>query len=89
MQDLLVLLAALGVFAHLILLAREFCRLTPEPRFDWRGPVDTGPEAPCWTEEIVSDGRFHYSRGHCPHDLLRELDARADRGDYPIPLFYA
>ena len=82
------LLVALGAFAPLPLLAREFFRLAPEPRFDWRGPVDTGPAEPCWTEEIAADGRYSYARSHCPHDLLMEMDDRARRDDYPIPRVY-
>jgi hypothetical protein len=57
----------------------------PPPEFEWRVPLDTGPAEPCWTETIASDGRFAYAREGCVHDLLMELDARANRGDYPIP----
>ena len=50
---------------------------------------DTGPGAePCWSEEIARDGRFTYARAQCPNDLLMELDARAHRRDFPIPIAY-
>ena len=51
----------------------------------FRDSIDTGPFEPCWTEAIESDGRYRYSRGQCVNDLLMELDARARRGDFPLP----
>ena len=88
MLELLAIFAVLLSFAPFMFLAHAFVRLSPAPVFDWRGPLDSGPEEPCWTEEIVSDGRYRYARSHCPHDLLMELDERARRDDYPIPKTY-
>ena len=85
MVDLLAILAVFLSFAPCMALAHAFLRLPPLPGSNWRAPLDTGPEEPCWTEEIVSDGRYLYARSHCPHDLLMELDERARRGDYPVP----
>ena len=50
--------------------------------------LEAGPLEPCWTETIVSDGRYVYARSQCPNLLLMELDARAARGDFPIPRVY-
>ena len=45
----------------------------------------TGPEwippAACWTEEIVSDSRYTYSRSCCVDDQLMQMDAVATRGE--------
>ena len=63
--------------------------LAQDPR-STRGLIDTGPRPePCWTEEIGRDGRNVYARAQCPSDLLMELDARAERWDYPVPIFRA
>jgi hypothetical protein len=55
----------------------------PAPTFEWRAPLDTGPDEPCWNEELRSDGRFHFVRSQCVHDCLMELDRRALFDAYP------
>jgi hypothetical protein len=80
---LLLFLLGLAIFpVGLILMWRD---VRPAPRLPARAPLDTGPAEPCWTEAIGSDGRYSYARAHCPNDLLMEMDARAARGDFPIP----
>ena len=80
--SLLIFLSALLVCW---LLARRIMRIPP-PVFDRPAPLDTGPVEPCWTEEIASDGRFRYGRSQCVNAPLIELDARAQRRDFPITL---
>ncbi len=46
---------------------------------------DPGPADPCWTEEIGREGELRYCRGQCVDDLLMETDARAARGEFPVP----
>jgi hypothetical protein len=43
---------------------------------------------PCWTEDRGSDGRRGLARAECVNDALMEMDARAARGDFPIPRHY-
>jgi hypothetical protein len=48
--------------------------------------IDTGPTfEPCWTEELGRGRQLIYARSLCVNDPLIELDARAARGDFPIP----
>jgi hypothetical protein len=55
-------------------------------RFDIAGWLptygSTGPQEPCWTEEVASDGRHLYGRSGCFHEELAEMDARARRGEF-------
>ncbi len=44
-----------------------------------------GPEEPCWTEEIASDGRYSYGRSGCHSEQLKEMEARARRGEFGTP----
>ena len=87
MATLLALLMSLAILPACVVMVRAIMRLPP-PTFDGRYPIDSGPGEPCWTEGIPSDDRFRYGRSHCVHDLLMEMDARADRGDFPIPKIY-
>ena len=50
----------------------------------WPRIIDTGPGAPCWTEEIGRDDRYVYARSECVDDALMELDDRARRGAFPF-----
>ena len=59
-------------------------RVDPDA-FYARGPIDTGPYTPCWTETIRSEGGLILGRAECVNDVLMEMDARAARGDFPIP----
>jgi hypothetical protein len=87
--DVLELLAIFGSFAAFpacFVLARWLERFLPAPP-KLNEPFYVGGIEPCWTEAIVSDGRFNYARRECINDVLMELDARAQRGDPPfIPM---
>ncbi len=75
MADFLAMLAGMLIMTVPVMLAR------------WLDPVGAdrpGREEPCWTEEIGGDGRFSYGRGRCFREDLRELDARARNGDFPV-----
>ena len=85
MVELVPLLIFLAALLVCWLLARRIMRIPP-PVFDRPAPLDTGPVGPCWTEEIPSDDRFRYARSQCVNDPLIELDARAQRRDFPITL---
>ena len=50
-----------------------------------RPPRDTEP---CWTEQLGADDRLTYARSQCVDDVLMEMDAKAARGDFPIPRVY-
>lgn len=66
-----------------------WCIVRPAPGWpDAIQPLDTGPVEPCWSEEIGRAGPYRLGRAHCPHALLMELDARAARGDFPVPRMY-
>ena len=84
MLELLALLMVVMAFGPLLYLAHALSRLPPSPVFELRAPLETGSAEPCWTEAIVSDGRYHYARSECVDDWLMELDARAKREDFPI-----
>jgi hypothetical protein len=43
------------------------------------------PEAPCWTEQISTDGRLSYGRYGCYHADLAEMEARARSGEFTTP----
>lgn len=43
------------------------------------------PEAPCWTEQISTDGRLSYGRSGCYHANLAEMEARARSGEFDTP----
>ena len=83
MLELLAILACFAALPACFLLARWFERFLPAPP-DLNEPFYLGPSEPCWTEEIVSDGRYTYARRECVNDVLMELDARARRGDPPF-----
>jgi hypothetical protein len=83
MLDLLAILLSFAAFPACLLLARSLNRFLPAEQ-EWSVPIDTGSLEPCWTEEIISDGRFHYARSQCVNDLLMEFDERARRANYPF-----
>lgn len=87
---MLELLAILGSFAAIpacFFLGRWIVSLFPAAVLDVTEPFHVGPSEPCWTEAIVSDGRYSYARGQCVNDVLIELDGRARRGEWPfIPI---
>ena len=83
MLELLAILAGLAAFPAFFLLAWWIGRFLPDPPH-LNEPFYVGPSEPCWTEEIVSDGRYTYARQECVNDLLMELDARARRGEPPF-----
>ena len=76
---------AIAGFAAVVWLVAHACRTDPEI-IPGRQPLDTGPAAPCWTEEIRRDGALSLGRGEFVSDMLMELDKRAARGDFPIPV---
>ena len=84
MLELLALLMVPLSFAPCLYLARALSRLPPSPAFESRPPLETGSAEPCWTEAIISDGRYRYARSECVDDLLMELDARAKREEFWI-----
>jgi hypothetical protein len=43
------------------------------------------PQEPCWTEAIARDGWRSFERSECVDDVLMRMDARAARGDFPVP----
>jgi hypothetical protein len=82
--ELILIIAGIAVFP--VGLGFLWLSIGPAPRpAIGRQPIDTGPAEPCWSEEIGGDGRYRLARRHCPHALLMEMDARAARGDFPIP----
>jgi hypothetical protein len=81
-----VLLLMLGIFMP-VLAAACFRRADPAPLFG-RDPIDTGPSQPCWTETIRREGGLILGRGECVNDMLMEMDKRASRRDFPIPIAY-
>ena len=93
MQALLPALVGIGLFAAVLALClRLFARMPDDPALRAliagkpRPFLDTGPAQACWTEEIGRDGVYAFARAQCPNDALMELDARARRGDFPIPI---
>jgi hypothetical protein len=72
-------------FAAVVWVVAHACRTDPDV-IPGRQPLDTGPAEPCWTEEIRRDGALSLARGECVKSMLMELDKRAARGDFPIPL---
>ena len=58
-------------------------------RFDVKAPSRTydsaPPEAPCWSEQISTDGRLSYGRSGCYHAGLAEMEARARGGEFNTP----
>lgn len=92
MSELLSALLGIAACAAVLWLAfRLFATMPDDPELLGliagrpRQLLDTGPQEPCWTEEIGRDGGFIYARSQCPDDLLMELDERAGRNDFPIP----
>ena len=74
---------AYAAFPLCLGLGRAIDKLMPfESRVSKR--IDTGPDEPCWTEEIGSDDRYLYARSQCVNEELIEMDARMRRGDYPF-----
>jgi len=69
-----------AVSSGLLFLARRTDARAVRPK-----PDPIAPDEPCWTEEIVSDGRHYYGRSHCVNDELMEADARIGSGDFPNP----
>jgi hypothetical protein len=59
-------------------------------RFDVRemSAIRGEPKAsePCWTEEIVSDGRYSCGRGQCFNAELKDLEARVRLGEFDTPV---
>ena len=45
-----------------------------------------GPDEPCWTQELGSDGRYRYGRHGCVNDELMEMERRARRGEFDTPV---
>ena len=96
MLELISILIGVAAFAGMLRLCiRLFGQMPADPGLraliagEARQFHDTGPGAePCWSEEIGRDGHFSYARAQCPNDLLMELDARARRRDFPIPIVY-
>ena len=76
------LLLSLGVVAPFIVWGwRRIDVFSTGTNYHSRAPLQ-----PCWTEEIGHDGRYFYGRAQCANDDLMEMDVRAARGDYQIPL---
>ena len=93
MAELLSVLVGAAGFAAVMRLYIHLFRDTPDglapgTNGGGRQPIDTGPVQPCWIEEVGRDGRIVYARAQCPNHLLLELDARARRHDFPIPILY-
>ena len=84
MRDLWLIVLSLIACPAWFLLARSVIRAVP-PEPLWRAPFDTGPNEPCWTEEISRHGGLVYARSQCVNDALMEMDARTGRGDFPVP----
>ena len=82
-MELLWILLAFAVFPLSILGGRALLRPSPHEKA-WPRIIDTGPGAPCWTEEIGRDDRYVYARSECVDDALMELDDRARRGAFPF-----
>jgi hypothetical protein len=62
--------------------------------FELRGRAPAGRERPprdgepCWMELLGEEGGRTLARGQCVDDVLMEMDARAARGEFPIPRIY-
>jgi hypothetical protein len=54
----------------------------------WPGPDRSRRGEPCWQETIGREGDRVHARSQCVDDVLMEMDARAARGDFPIPTGY-
>lgn len=46
------------------------------------------PQEPCWTEAIGGAGPVRFQRTQCVDDVLMACDAKAARGEFPIPSAY-
>jgi len=75
-------------------LALVFAIIAAGPAFAWLYELSHRPSMPerpvragepCWTEEVAEDGDRKLARSLCVDDVLMEMDARAVRGDFPIP----
>jgi hypothetical protein len=76
-----ILAAGPAIALYFELRARFGRRASPGP--------DRPPRAePCWQETIGREGDRVHARSQCVDDVLMEMDARAARGDFPIPKTY-
>ena len=82
-MELLWILLAFAVFPLSVLGGRLLLRPFPDEN-ELARIIDSGPGAPCWTEEIGRDEHYVYARSECVDDALMELDDRARRGAFPF-----
>lgn len=80
---------AIGALSAIVLAGPAIALLV-----ELRGRASSGRERPprdgepCWTELLGQEGCRTFARGQCVDDVLMEMDARAARGEFPIPRVY-